>query len=264
LKGIAVEETLSPAQTHKTSLSAMRVIASTLGAVVVLAGIEHGLFELLQGNIVPKGLVIDAIEPAQKLWTGATEPALTIIPNFLITGISAITIGLLLTAWAVVFVERKRGAIVLLLLSIILALVGGGSPPLFEGVVASVVATGINKPLTWWRRHLSVNARGFLAKLWPSSIIVFAFLFWFAVVMAITGLPLTLFFNPKTTDFYPILSFLGYISEVFMFLAVFVGIAYDTLTKYKTPTTLVRRRLGPITKAIRATIQHSAAWRVLV
>ena len=207
--------------------SATRVFASTVGAIVGLAGMEHGFFEMLQGNATPSGLVIDAIGPAQKVWPGATEPALTIIPNFFVTGILAMLTGFLVTIWAVACVQRKYGGAVLLLLSIVLFLVGGGFPPILLGVLASVVATRINKPLKWWRAHLSVNVRGFLAKLWPWSIIAFVLIFWFAVVIAITGWPLTLFFDVNTTDFLPILTLLGYVSDVFLLFSIFTGFAYD-------------------------------------
>lgn len=208
-------------------MSATRVIVSTLGAIVGLAGIEHGFFELLQGNATTNGLVIDAIGPAQKLWSGATEPAFTLIPNFLASGILAMIVGFLVTIWAVAFVQRRHSALILLFLSILLFLVGGGSPPIFLGIIASAVATRINKPLTWWRAHLSVNVRGFLAKLWPWSIIVFALMFWFSVLIAITGLPLVLFVDSETTDFLPTLTALGYISDVIMLLAVLSGFACD-------------------------------------
>jgi hypothetical protein len=216
----------SPSQWQKPFNNITRIVASTIGAIVGLAGIEHGFFELLQGSSVPSGLVIDAIGPAQKLWPGATEPALTIIPNFFASGILAMIVGLLVAIWAVVFVHKKYGAIVLLLLSLVLFLVGGGSPPLFLGVVASAVATRINKPLNWWTAHLSVNTRGFLAKLWPWSIITFAFLFWFSVAIAITGWPLVLF-DPNGTNSYAFLSLLGYVSDVIMIVVVVAGFASD-------------------------------------
>ena len=221
-----MERVTTPSQQQKQLNRAIRVIASTLGAVVGLAGMEHGFFEMLQGDATTSGLVIDAIGPAQKLWSGATEPALTIIPNFLASGIAAIIVGLLVTIWAVAFVQRKYGAFILLLFSIVLFLVGGGSPPIFLGVVASVVATRINKPLKWWHAHLSLNARGFLAKLWPWSIIVFVLMFWFSVAIAITGWPLV-FFDASGTNALPILSLLGYISDVIMLVAVVAGFASD-------------------------------------
>jgi hypothetical protein len=220
-------EATSLSKQQKPPISATRVVASTLGAIVGLAGMEHGLFEMLQGGVTTSSLVIDAIGPSQKLWVGATEPALTIVPNFFASGVLAMIVGFSIVVWSVAFVQRKYGALILLLLSIVLFLVGGGSPPIFLGIVASAVATRINKPLTWWRAHLSGDMRVFLAKLWPWSIIVFVLLFWFAVLTAITGMPLVWFFDPETTDFLPTLSALGYISDAIMILAVFAGFAYD-------------------------------------
>ena len=80
---------------------------------------EHGFLEILQGNAVPNGLVINAIGPAQKLRVGATEPALTIAPTFFASGILAMIVGFLVVIWAVAFVHKKYGAIALLLLSIV-------------------------------------------------------------------------------------------------------------------------------------------------
>ena len=96
---------------------------------------EHGFFEMLQGNVPTNSLIIDAIGPANKLWPGATEPALTVVPYFLVSGILAVMVGLAVTIWAAAFIQKKQSALVLLLLSILLFMVGGGSPPIFLGVV---------------------------------------------------------------------------------------------------------------------------------
>jgi len=178
---------------------ATKAVASTFGVLVGLAGIEHGFFEMLQGNVTPSDVMIDAIGPAQRFWEYGTETALTIIPNFFVTGILAIIIGLLVTIWAGAFIDRKYGARVLLLLSIILWLVGGGFAPIFMSILASVTATRINKPLKWWRAHLSVNLRGFLAKLWPWSIIAFVLVFFIGVEIQIFGYPLLWFFDANVT-----------------------------------------------------------------
>ncbi len=181
------------------NIGATKAVASTFGVLVGLAGIEHGFFEMLQGNVTPSGIMIDAIGPAQRFWEYGTETALTIIPNFFVTGILAMIVGLLVTIWAGAFIDRKYGAGVLLLLSIMLWLVGGGFAPIFMSILASVTATRINKPLKWWRAHLSGNLRGFLAKLWPWSIITFVLVFIIGVEIAIFGYPLLWFFNANIT-----------------------------------------------------------------
>ena len=42
---------------------AIRVIATTLGMIVGLARIEHGILEGFQGNIRPERYLVDAIGP---------------------------------------------------------------------------------------------------------------------------------------------------------------------------------------------------------
>lgn len=128
---------------------------------------EHGLFETLQGNIVPKGIKILAVGPPGLPFPFGHEPAMTLIPNFLVTGISAMITGLLIIIWAARYVHQKYGSVVLFLLSIILLLVGGGFGPITLLITASIAAARIDKPLLWWRAHLSANLKRLLAKLWP-------------------------------------------------------------------------------------------------
>ena len=145
-------------------ISATRVVASTIGVFSGLAGIVHGFFEMLQGNVTPSSIVINAIGPAQRLWPEATLHAFTIVPNFLVTGILAMIVGLFIVIWAGAFIDKKNGTRVLLLLSIILLLTGGGFGPAFMAIIAALVATQINKPLSWWRTHLPNNLQNILVK----------------------------------------------------------------------------------------------------
>ncbi|MDH5439907.1 MAG: hypothetical protein OEZ48_12085 [Candidatus Bathyarchaeota archaeon] len=207
------------------NISATRVVASTLGVLVGLAGIEHGFFEMLQGNVTPSDIMIDAIGPAQRFWEYGTETALTIIPNFLITGILAIVVGLLVTIWAGCYIDKKYGAGVLMLLSIILWLVGGGFAPIFMAIFAGVAATRINKPLNWWRAHLPAFIRGFLAKLWPWSIISFVVVFVIGVEIAIFGYPLLWFYSADVT--FSIQYSLAYIMVGLMPVSILTAIAHD-------------------------------------
>jgi hypothetical protein len=178
------------------NVSATRVVASTLGVLVGLAGIEHGVFEILRGNVRPEGFMIDAIGPAHRLWEHGSETAVTIVPNFLVTGILAVIIGLGVTVWAVAFVHRRHGAGVLMLLSIVLWLVGGGfAPPIFFGIPASFTATRIGKPLRFWRKVLPEGVRRFLAKIWPGTLIAFVACFVISVEVIIFGWPLTAFLD---------------------------------------------------------------------
>jgi hypothetical protein len=204
---------------------ATRTVASTLGVLVGLAGVEHGFFEVLQGNVSPSDIMIEAIGPAQRFWEYGTERALTIVPNFLVTGILAIILGLLLTVWAGAFIDRKYGALILLLMSITLWLVGGGFAPIFMSLLAAATATRINKPLKWWRAHLPVKLRGFLAKLWLWSIISFVVVFVVDVEIAIFGYPLLWLFDASTT--YSIQSTLAFIMVALMPVSIITAFAHD-------------------------------------
>jgi hypothetical protein len=206
-------------------LSATRVVASSIGIFSGLAGIIHGFFAMLQGNVTPSSIVINPIGPAQRLWPEAALHAISIIPNFFVTGICAMIVGLIIVIWAGAFIDKKYGARVLLLLSIILLLVGGGFGSAFLGIIASLAATQINKPLSWWRTHLPNNLQNILVKLWPWALIVYLFFFVSSVGIAIFGIPLLWFFNADIT--YSILLNLGPISDVLLVSAILAAFAYD-------------------------------------
>lgn len=105
----------------------------------------HGIGEVLQGSVAPNGIMIEAW-PALRVVVG--EPAMTILPNFLLTGILAIVMGIIVTIWAGKFIEHKSGGLILILLSIAMLLVGGGIiPPLF-GIAAGVIAVLLNYQTT--------------------------------------------------------------------------------------------------------------------
>jgi hypothetical protein len=130
---------------------------------------EHGIFEVLQGNARPDGLMIASIGPpcVPELSWNQCEPAMTVIPNFLITGILAIVLGLIVTLWSAFFLQSKRGGLVLILLCIPLLLFGGGIFPPLIGTIAGALGTRIHKPLNPGGSRLSGGLLRFPAILWP-------------------------------------------------------------------------------------------------
>ena len=152
-----------------------RITASVLGLTAGGAGIEHGIFEILQGNIRPEGLMIASIGPpcVPELSWNQCEPAMTVIPSFLITGILAILFGIIIVIWSAYFVQKKHGGLVLILLSIPLLLFGGGIFPPLIGIIAGALGTRINKPLNPEGSRLSGGVLRFLAILWPWSLTLF-------------------------------------------------------------------------------------------
>lgn len=123
-----------------------RVVAGGLGACVGLSAIDHGVFEVLQGNTPTPGLLIPAIGPAQQLWEHGTEDAFTLVPNHLATGLLAIAVGAVTLVWSVAFLDRPHGDRVLLALGLTSFAVGGGVGMLVFLAFGWAVARRIGQP----------------------------------------------------------------------------------------------------------------------
>jgi hypothetical protein len=148
-------------------LDATRLIATTIGVFFGLfSGVNHGFFELLQGDKPTNGLLIHAIGEGQRFWPLGTEDAFTIIPNFMITGIVSMVVGVAIIIWSIWFLPTKHGRTVFLGLFILSFLVGGGIGQAFFFIPAWAFATRMGKPLNWWRKVLPRSTWSFLSSLW--------------------------------------------------------------------------------------------------
>jgi hypothetical protein len=151
---------------------ATHIVAASFGILAGIAGLEHGYFEILQGNTrLDNMMFFPSMGPPcapEKIWN-ACEPAMSILPNFLITGILTVILGLLIMVWSAAFIQRKNGGVILILLSIALLLFGGGFFPPLIGIVGGAAGTKINKPLTGDPGKVA----RFAAKLWPWPLVIF-------------------------------------------------------------------------------------------
>lgn len=145
----------------KKMKSATKLVVSTLGTLAGLAGIEHGIGEVLQGNVATGGMAITS-------WPGTGpfdilngEPAMTIIPGFLVTGILAIFVSLVYIACATVLVDRKHSSLALILLSVAMLLVGAGFGSALLGIIVGLVATRMSVSRAGWSARLRAE------RLWP-------------------------------------------------------------------------------------------------
>ena len=162
--------------------TATKTVARWFGIVAGIAGVMHGYYEILQGNTRPEGVVIPSIGPpcvAEEAWN-ACEPAMTIVPNFLITGILAIIIGLAVLIWSVGFIQRKYGGLTLILLSVILLLFGGGFFPPLIGIAGGIAGLSIHKPIPNKKPGAILR---FTTKLWPWPLVIFLVWVWGQVVV---------------------------------------------------------------------------------
>jgi len=146
---------------------ATRITVSTFGIVAGLAGIEHGLGEIWQGNVAPDGVVFESWAGSELFEILAGEPAMSIVPNLLVTGILAILVSAAFLVWVTRFVHTRLGGPVLIGLSVILLLVGGGFGPPVLGLILGLAATRIGAPFTWSREHVPAGVRRVAGRLWP-------------------------------------------------------------------------------------------------
>ena len=120
-------------------------------------------------------------------WKYGTEEALTMVPNYLITGILAMSVSVFIIIWSSFFVGKRYGTIVFLLLFILLTLVGGRIGFTTFYIVTWAYATRISKALNWWRKMLTQKARKHLAGIWPYTLIATAVCWLLVIEIAIFG-----------------------------------------------------------------------------
>jgi hypothetical protein len=165
---------------------ATKLVATWLGIVAGIAGLEHGYFEFIQGNTPTPGLAFPSWGPPcvpEEIWH-ACEPAMSILPNFLITGILAMLLSLALIVWVGWFLQRRHGGWVQMALSVLLLLFGGGFFPPIIAFIGGLAGTQINRPLSGKPARLTRLA----ARLWPWALVIF-------VVWTLGQFPVGYFFN---------------------------------------------------------------------
>jgi len=184
-----MDHKISDSQSNKSAKrSPTRVIATTIGVFFGLfSSINHGIFEILQGNTPTNGLLINAIGEAQRFWPEGTEPAFTLIPNFMLTGIAAILVGVAIVIWSIWYLPTKHGRKIYLSLFILSFLVGGGIGQAFFFIPGWAFATRMGKPLTWWKRVLPHRSWPFLSRLWKFTLSLAVALMLIGLEMAIFG-----------------------------------------------------------------------------
>jgi hypothetical protein len=211
--------------------NATRMTVVTFGILAAVEGVLHGIGEMLQGNIAPSDVFIQAWpgSPLTRLIGGWS--AVTIVPNLFVSGILTTILSLSIYAlslfvWATLFVLKKYDGpflgVMLLISSIALLLVGGGISAPVIGFVVGVAWIVINQPLEWRCKHLDFRSRHFRAEWWPGSFILIL-VFWLSVTLGavIAGI---------LTDVIPSIIVVGsvlFIGLALLVLAIVSGFVYD-------------------------------------
>ncbi len=160
---------------------------SALACTLAVAGFHHGLFEALQGNRRTPGALIDSIGPEHIRWIHGTDPAFTIVPNFLITGLLAMGVSVAIVVWCFTGLRRRHGAATLLTLFILLTLVGGGIGHIVFFLSLCAWAAWVNRPVPRWAGWSQGRTRGVLTGTWLGALISSCALFLAALEVSVFG-----------------------------------------------------------------------------
>jgi hypothetical protein len=202
--------------------SATRIIASTYGVIMSLAGLEHGVGEILQGSNPPPAIMFKSWPGSETFALMAGEPAMSVIPNLLVSGVMTVLISVFALIWSLAFLGRKYGGLVLLLLSLFLLLVGGGIAPPLMGMIVGAAATRVNNPLRRWRDWEFGSDPPLLARFWRT----FTAAGVLGYLALLPGIPIaTHFIELKDSA---IVAYLGLFSFMSLLLAVLAGLAWDS------------------------------------
>ena len=148
------------------NVNSIRILVSMLGIFLSIAGIIHGYYEVLQGNKGTNGVLIQAIGKDYQNWMYGGEEAITLIPNFLITGLVTISISIILLIWTLFFINKNYGSSIFLVLNVLSFLTGGGIFQIVIFTLAWIFSTRINGSLDWWKNKLSQSTRDKIKNYW--------------------------------------------------------------------------------------------------
>lgn len=199
---------------------ATKTVAMWFGITAGLAALEHGYFEILQGNVRPPGLMFpswgEAVCDPARMWH-ACEPAMSILPSFLLSGILTIFLSLGLVVWTVWFIQRRHAGWVQMALAVLLLLFGGGFFPPIIAFVGGLAGIRINRPLNGKPDGLI----RFTARLWPWPLVIF-------LVWTVGQFPFGYFFNDllKSIMLFGVLVILGS-----LVLSVYTAYAHDVISQ---------------------------------
>jgi hypothetical protein len=189
-----------------------RTYVLILGTLTVLAGMAHGVFELLQGTALTTDIL-------------TRIGAYSVLNIYQTAGIATLFIGLLLLVFTIGFIHKKYAPIVYFLLITLFFLAGGGIAPIFGLFIAWAVATQITRPLVWWDHLISRQIKEWLANAWLAILIT-------GFVLLLIGIGIWLFFTPPGDTYqinwvdYLCWSFLG-TGGVMQILTIISGFARD-------------------------------------
>jgi hypothetical protein len=160
---------------------------SIMGAIAGMAGLEHGIGEIFQGNIQPENIVFGSWAGNPAFSRLAYEPAMSLLPNMLVSGWITVILSIIFIYWSFRFRQHKSYGMGFVLLSIALLLTGGGFGPPLLGMILGLFILCSNK-----KKQVTANGpiKIWIAAHWQVlfSITLGLWLFLFPVIPILTWL----------------------------------------------------------------------------
>jgi hypothetical protein len=158
-------------------LGSLPILGAVCGGLAGVGGTVHGVGEVVQGSRSTGAMLFNSWADGRIARNLGGEPAMSLIPDLLLTGILTIVASLAVLAWAVTSLERPHAGGRLVLLCTVMLLVGGGFGPPVLGMLAGAAGAAAQARGQRWTGRLTTRPVRLLGALWP-------YLFWVCVLDA--------------------------------------------------------------------------------
>jgi len=163
------------------------ISVAVFGAIIALSGITHGIFEIMQGNKLTETFIIQSIAPEHQRWLNGEE-AFTVLHNFLVTGIGAVLLSLVIIYWSLTQMKKPIGPPIFIMLYVLLTLVGGGIAHVLFFFPVWLFSRMIRKELSWRTNNPSSRWNKLMSEAWLPMMILSCILFISATIISFSGI----------------------------------------------------------------------------
>ena len=194
-------------------MNAIRVTSKAFGMLCGITGVVAGLFLILQGNEPVSGIKISYIGTEYQMWEHEAYFAITLIPNFLYSGIIALLISASLIYWTIFQLHNKKpGSTGFLILSIA-QLLSGGAFVIDLATITFFLSQGIRSDSRRWRSVFKNQLGHTLATLWLPSLVAYGAISITMLIVTIAGIN-----NQRLLSVMPILASVMFIPIVLLIM----------------------------------------------
>lgn len=204
----------------------VHLIASCFGILAGFGNLGYGIIEILQGNSIPAGIIVNALTVPFTRAAHVVEPTIVLIPNFIITGSIVAATSIIYIILSAAFIKRKNAGIIMIALSIFQVIVGGSFARSIQSLIYGLVGTRINSNHKWWRLHLSIKSRQFMSQIWLEVFVACLVLYMIHISMGFVAFFISINQNTVVSILVAVSS---YGNLLFFVLTLIAGFASDSL-----------------------------------